>query len=76
VALLGEPGRPLGFSGIRCLTERHVDVSIFKLFRFALRPSCDTVMIVPFFVTVFAPVVRTSSPGWGLLFTGGMVMLA
>ena len=67
VAVVGGPS-PFGFSGIWCFTRLHDEVSIFKPFFFAPMPTWDTVVVTPFFVTVFAPVVTTSSPGCGLPF--------
>jgi hypothetical protein len=53
----------------------HDDLSIFKPFFFAPTPTCDTVVVTPFFVVVFAPVVTTSNPGCFLPSWGGRVTL-
>ena len=73
VAVSGGPERPFEFSGIFLFTCLHDDLSIRTLFFRAPKPICDGVVVVPFFVTLFATVVSANTPGcrWPLI--GGRV---
>src|SRR6476646_3483348 len=74
---MGGPESPFDLSGICCLTWLHVDVSIRRLFFFALKPICETVTRTPpLCLIVFWTVVTENTPGCAWFWTGGRVTLA